>query len=151
MANKAFDDFKVGELFDGSYRRTMTEAELVAVVHLAGLRTALFIDEEWCRKNVPDGQRRFPGFLGIGVANAMCEDYVGHGHFGVRRLERVVFHGSFKPGDTLHAKGSVVQKDAGSHPDTGTVTFNIRLYNQAEQPVVEFEPVFTMPKRRGPS
>lgn len=102
------------------------------------------------REDRPDGQRRFPGFLGIGVANAMCEDYVGHGHFGVRRLERVVFHGSFKPGDTLHAKGSVVQKDAGSHPDTGTVTFNIRLYNQAEQPVVEFEPVFTMPKRRGP-
>jgi acyl dehydratase len=149
MANKTFEDFKVGEAFEGSYRRTMTEAELVTVVHLAGLRTPLFLDEEWCRTHVPDGRRRFPGFLGLGVANAMCEEYVGHGHAGVRRLDRVIFHGSVRPGDTVHARGSVVGKDSGSDPEKGTVTLNIRLYNQAEQLLLEFEPVFTMPRRRG--
>jgi len=147
MANKTFEDFEVGQTFEGTYRRTMTEAELVTVVHLAGLRTPLFTDEEWCKKNAPGGTRRFPGFLGIGVANSMCEEHAGSSHLGVRRLERVLFHGSFKPGDTLQAKGSVVKKDPGADPGKGTVTFNIRLYNQAEQLLLEFEPVFTMPKR----
>lgn len=98
---------------------------------------------------MPDGQRRFPGFLGIGIANGMCEEHVGHGHFGVRRLERVIFHGGVKPGDTLHARGSVVRTDAGTDPGKGAVTLNVRLYNQAEQLLLEFEPVFTLPKRSG--
>lgn len=149
MANKTFEDFRVGQTFEGTYRRTMTETELVTVVHLAGLRTPLFTDAEWCKQHVPDGQRRFPGFLGIGIANGMCEEHVGHGHFGVRRLERVIFHGSVKPGDTLHARGSVVGMDPGADPARGTVTLNVRLYNQAEQLLLEFEPVFTLPKRAG--
>jgi acyl dehydratase len=74
---------------------------------------------------------------------------VGSGHLGVRRLERVIFHGSFKPGDTLLARGSVVKVDPGTDPGKGAVTLNIRLSNQADQLLLEFEPVFTMPKRGG--
>ena len=147
MTEKYFEDFQIGEAFSGSHRRTMTEAELVTIVHLTGLRTPLFNDEEWCRAHVADGQRRFPGFTGIGIANAMCEHYIGDTHRGVTHLAKVIFHGSFKPGDTVHARGMVAAKGPGKDEHHGTVTLNVQLLNQADWLLLEFEPVFTMPKR----
>lgn len=144
---KYFEEFAVGASFEGSYRRTMTEAELVATVNISGLRFPLFNDAEWCRENVPGGVRRFPGFVTLGIANAMCEEHVGHGNLGVRVIERVNFHGSIKPGDTVHARAEVVRVDAGSDPAKGVVVMNVRLYNQNDEMMLEFLPVFTMKKR----
>ncbi len=144
---KYFEEFTVGASFEGSYRRTMTEAELVATVALSGLRFPLFSDAEWCKENIPGGERRFPGFVGLGIANAMCEEHVGHGNLGVRVIENVKFHGSIKPGDTIHARAEVMRVDPGSDPAKGLVVMNVRLYNQRDERMLEFLPVFTMKKR----
>ena len=147
MALKTYEDFSVGTTFQGTYRRTMTEAELVTIVHVAGLRQPLFVDEEWCRENTPGGKRRFPGFCGLGIANSMCEEHLGTGHFGAREIEHVTFHKSFAPGDTLHASVTVQRKDDNAGPKRGAIAFNVRLYNQKDELCLEFVPVFIYPKR----
>lgn len=148
--NRWFEDFTVGAVFPGSHRRTVTEAELVQTVALAGFRFPLFVDAEWCKENIPGGVRRFPGFVTLGIANGLCEDVLGHNHLGVRVIERVLFHGSMKPGDTMHARATVERKDAGNDATKGTVTFKVELFNHANEPILEFYPVFTIRKRGKP-
>ena len=131
MPGLYFEEFDVGQTFDHTIRRTVTEADNVWFSALTHNPAPLHIDAEYC-KNTEFGQRLVNSCLtlafmvGISVNDTTVGTTVANLGWDDVRFPAPLFHG-----DTLRIQTEVVEcRDSQSRPDNGIVVFEHRAYNQ---------------------
>ena len=132
-----FEDFVVGEVFT-TYRRTVTEADLVSFTQFAGLRLPIFVDDDWARRESPHGGRIAPGFLVCSVSAGMLESVLGANTIAGLAMDGFRFHAPVRPGDTLGSEVSVIAAKEASDGLRGVLTLGIRVINQHAVTVLEY-------------
>ena len=133
MPGLYFEEFTVGQTFDHTIRRTVTEADNVWFSALTHNPAPLHLDEEYCR-NTEFGQRLVNSCLtlafmvGISVNDTTVGTTVANLGWDEVRFPAPVFHG-----DTLRIETEVIEcRDSQSRPDNGIVVFEHRAYNQKD-------------------
>ena len=145
MAQKTFEEYLVGEVFD-SYGRTITEADLVNFTCFAGLKLPMFIDEEFSRKHSLYGTRVVPGLMTASIAAGMLEDILGKYTLAALGLDRFKFRAPVKIGDTLHARITVEDLKDVSDKNRGVISVKVEVVNQEGVVPCEFHGAFMMRK-----
>jgi 3-hydroxybutyryl-CoA dehydratase len=145
MAQKTFDSYEIGEVFE-SYSRTITEADIVNYTCLAGLKLPMFIDEEFSKKHSMFKTRVAPGLLTASIAAGMLEDILGKYTLAALGLDRFKFTAPVKAGDTLHTRITVEGKKLTSDGQRGVLTVRITVVNQKDETPLEFSGSFMMRK-----
>jgi acyl dehydratase len=135
--SRSFDDFQVGQVFQ-TYRRTLTEADLVNFTQFAGLRLPIFIDDEYARNESPHGSRIMPGFLTATVSSGMLETVLGPNTLAGLAMDEFRFKMPVRPGDTLGAEVTVEKKQPTSNPARGVLTVRVKVSNQHAEVVLEY-------------
>ncbi|WP_418319838.1 MaoC family dehydratase [Piscinibacter sakaiensis] len=146
MSNRSLDDLNTGDVFK-SYGRTITETDIVTFTGLAGLKLPIFINEEFAKKHTDFGGRICPGLLTASIAAGMMEEILGPATIAALELTDFKFTVPVRPGDTLRAEVTVVDKKNLSDGKRGVLYGCVRLYNQRAQQVFEFSEKLMM--RRG--
>jgi acyl dehydratase len=134
MAGLYFEEFSVGQVFQHSIRRTITEADNVLISTLTHNPAALHLDEEYCREHTEFGQRVVNSCLtlslmvGISVHDTTLGTTVANLGWDEVRFPAPLFHG-----DTIRVETEVLELRASrSRPDNGIVLFEHRAYNQRD-------------------
>ena len=135
MAGLYFEEFRVGQVFRHSMRRTLTEADNVFFSALTHNPAALHLDEEYCRQHTEFGTRVVNSALtlgmmvGISVGDTTLGTTVANLGWDEVRFPRPLFHG-----DTIRVETEVLElRDSKSRPDNGIVIFSHRAFNQKEE------------------
>ncbi len=132
-----FDDFKKGDQFE-SYRRTVTESDLITFTGLAGLKLPVFLDEDFARDESPYGRRIVPGFLTAALSAGMMESVLGPDLVAGLGMDAFQFHSPVRPGDTIRARFTVNQARPTRDRSRGVLTLHIEVLNQDTQCVLEY-------------
>lgn len=133
---RKFDDFTVGQVFV-TFRRTVTETDLVNFTQFAGLRLPIFIDEEAAARSTHGG-RIAPGFLTASISAGMLECVLGENTLAGLSMNDFRFNAAVRPGDTLGAEVTIENKKETSNPSRGIVSVRVRVLNQREDCVLEY-------------
>lgn len=135
MPGLYFEEFSVGQMFQHSIRRTVTEADNVFFTALTHNPAALHLDEEYCREHTEFGTRIVNScftlglMVGISVAETTLGTTVANLGWDEVRFPRPVFHG-----DTLRVESEVLElRESKSRPQNGIVIFAHRAYNQKKE------------------
>ena len=135
MPGLYFDELRVGQLFQHSIRRTITEADNVWFSALTHNPAYLHLDEEYCREHTEFGQRIVnSGFtlglmVGISVGDTTLGTAIANLGWDEVRFPKPVFHG-----DTLRIETEVIElRESKSRPNAGIVTFAHRAFNQRNE------------------
>jgi acyl dehydratase len=142
VPSRRFDDFAVGQVFN-TYRRTVTEADLVAFTQFAGLRLPIFLDEEHARRS-PHGGRIAPGFLTASVSAGMLESVLGEHTLAGLGMDAFRFKQPVRPGDTLGALVTVTAKKDTKDAARGILTVQVQVSNQNADVVLEYSTTVLM-------
>lgn len=142
-----FEDFTVGEVFE-TYRRTVTEADLVGFTQLAGLRLPVFIDEEWARRESAFGGRIVPGFLICTVSAGMLESVLGAKTIAGLSMDGFRFHAPVRPGDTLRCEVRIDDVKPTSDGKRGVLATGVKVLNQDNVAVLEYATRVLLKSRR---
>jgi len=145
MAQKTFDRYEIGEVFE-SYARTITEADIVNYTCFAGLKLPMFIDEEFSKKHSIFKTRVAPGLMTASLAAGMLEDILGKYTLAALGLDRFKFSAPVKAGDTIHSRITVEEKKDVSDKTRGVLTVRISVVNQDGVVPLEFWGSFMMRK-----
>lgn len=136
-----FEAFKVGQRFTTA-RRTLTEADIVNFAGLSGDYNALHTDAVHAAAT-PHGERVAHGLLVLAIASGLCTRLPV-----MRAMERTLlglvnlqvrWRRPTHIGDTLHVAVEVVDMQASSKPDRGTVVMRRSAINQNDETVMESE------------
>lgn len=141
-----FEEFVVGETWR-TYRRTVTEADLVSFTQLAGLRLPIFVDDDWAKRESPYGGRIVPGFLICTFAAGMLESVLGANTLAGLSMDAFTFKAPVRPGDTLGCEVTVDAAKEASDGKRGVLSLAVKVVNQAEAAVLEFKTRVLMNKR----
>lgn len=135
MPGLYFEEFSVGQMFQHSIRRTVTEADNVFFTALTHNPAALHLDEEYCREHTEFGTRIVNScftlglMVGISVAETTLGTTVANLGWDEVRFPRPVFHG-----DTLRVESEVLElRESKSRPQNGIVIFAHRAFNQRDE------------------
>lgn len=149
MPGLYFDEFTVGQTFEHSVRRTVTEMDNVMFSALTHNPAPLHIDEDYCKKNTEWGQRIVNSaftlglVVGVSVEDTTLGTTVGNLGFNEVRFPKPVFHG-----DTLRSRSTVVElRESKSRPDAGLVIFKHEGINQRDEVVAVILRVALMKKK----
>ncbi len=145
MNARTMDDFTVGETTD-THGRTVTEADIVNFTGMAGISLPVFIDDEFCRKHTPYGGRISPGLMTAAFAVGMMEGVLGANVIAALALDEFRFKAPVKPGDTIHARVSVLDKRDTSDGKRGVLKIGVAVINQRDEQVLGFQGTFLMRK-----
>lgn len=147
METKNWEDFKKRDEV-WSIRLTITEAHLTLWGHLTLDLYPLHMDESFASKTV-FGRRIAHGPLIFSLGAGMISSTGLYGDsviawLGVEnmRIPRPVFIG-----DTIRAKGSVLEKKETSKPDRGLMKVQYEIFNQNDEPVMAYDLVFLIRRR----
>lgn len=138
MAGLYFDQFSVGQTFQHTIRRTITEADNVWFSALTHNPAPLHIDAEYMKstefgKPIVNSCLTLGFMVGISVGDTTVGTTVANLGWDEVRFPHPLFHG-----DTIHVETEVLQmRESKSRPDNGIVTFAHRAYNQNDQLVGE--------------
>ena len=131
MPGLYFEEFEVGQTFDHSIRRTITETDNVLISTLSHNPAPLHLDAEYM-KNTEFGKPLVNSCLtlslmvGISVNDTTLGTTVANLGWDEVRFPRPVFHG-----DTLRIETEVIAlRESKSRPNQGIVTFLHRAFNQ---------------------
>ena len=134
MAGLFFEDFAVGDTFQHSIRRTITEADNVFFSALTHNPAALHLDAEYCRSTefgrpIVNSAFTLGLLVGISVHDTTLGTTVANLGWDEVRFPRPLF-----PGDTVRVETEVLETRASrSRPDNGIVVFAHRGYNQSDE------------------
>jgi len=133
-----FDQFNPGDRFV-SAGRTVTESDVSHFAGLSGDHNPLHTDAEFA-KSTPFGERVAHGMLvaaiGTGLGNQMglLEGTT------LALMEQVIrYKRAVKFGDTVHLELIVKEKKETSKPDRGVMIFDVPIFNQAGETVIEMQ------------
>ena len=132
MAGLYYEEFSVGQIFEHSIRRTITEADNVFFTAMTHNPAFLHLDEEYCREHTEFGQRIVNScytlglMVGITVGETTLGTTVANLGWDEVRFPKPLFHG-----DTIHVESEVLEmRQSKSRPNNGIVIFEHRAYNQ---------------------
>ena len=135
MPGLYFDEFTVGQQFEHSTRRTVTEMDNVLFSALTHNPAPLHIDEEYCKNHTEFGQRIVNSaftlglMVGVSVEDTTLGTTVGNLGWNEVRFPKPVFHG-----DTLRTRTTVDElRESKSRPDAGIVIFKHEAFNQRNE------------------
>src|SRR5579862_9614511 len=131
MAGLYYEQFTVGQRFDHTVRRTVTETDNLLFSALTMNPAALHLDAQYA-KTTPFGERIVNSVFTLGLLVGLSVYDTTYGTtLGNLGWEEVRFPRPVLIGDTLRAATSVVSKrESASRADSGIVTFEHRAYNQ---------------------
>lgn len=121
-----------------TYRRTVTESDLVAFIGFTGMRMPIFIDREYAEKEGPYGERICPGFLTASVAAGMLESVLGRNVLAGLGMDELRFLAPVRVGDTLRAVIEIREARLTREAGRGILRAHIGTLNQRNEPVLEF-------------
>ena len=133
MSGLYFEQFSVGQVFDHSLRRTITEADNVFFSTMTHNPAALHLDAEYM-KQTEFGKPLVNSLLTLGFLVGMT---VGDTTLGTTvanlGMDDVRFPAPLFPGDTIHVQTEVLEmRESNSRPDNGIVVFAHRAFNQRD-------------------
>jgi acyl dehydratase len=131
MAGVWFDELVVGQTFEHSIRRTVTETDNVLFTAMTHNPALLHLDEEYM-KGTEFGTRIVNScftlglMVGISVGETTLGTAVANLGWDEVRFPKPLFHG-----DTVNVVTEVIElRDSKSRPDAGIVTFFHKAFNQ---------------------
>ena len=138
MPGLFFEEFSVGQTFDHTIRRTITEADNVWFSTLTHNPAPLHIDAEYMKgtefgKPIVNSCLTLGFMVGISIGDTTVGTTVANLGWDEVRFPRPLFHG-----DTIHIQTEVLElRDSKSRPENGIVIFAHRAYNQHDELVGE--------------
>ena len=151
MPGLFYEEFTVGQTFDHSVRRTVTEMDNVMFSAMTHNPAPLHIDEEYCRNHTEFGQRIVNSaftlglMVGVSVEDTTLGTTVGNLGWNDVRFPKPVFHG-----DTLRVRTTIEElRESKSRPEAGIVIFRHEAFNQRDELVAICARVALMKKKTG--
>ncbi|MFQ5548240.1 MAG: MaoC family dehydratase [Woeseia sp.] len=138
MPGLYFEEFSVGQIFQHTIRRTITEADNVLFSALTHNSAPLHIDAEYMKgsefgKPIVNSCLTLAFMVGISVNDTTIGTTVANLGWDEVRFPRPLFHG-----DTIHVETEVLElRESKSRPDNGIVIFAHRAFNQDNDLVAE--------------
>ena len=118
-----FEDFKVGEIAEHRYTRTVTQMDNMLFSNMTLNPQPLHIDRHFCEQETEWGQPLMNSLFTLGLMIGMSEVKFPHPVF---------------EGDTLRATTEIISKrESKSRAGAGIVEFHHRAYNQDNKLVAE--------------
>lgn len=131
MAGLFYEEFSLGQKFQHSITRTITEADNVWFSALTHNPAPLHIDAEYMKqseygKPIVNSCLTLSFMVGISVGDTTLRTTVANLGWNDVRFPAPLFHG-----DTIRVETEVLElRDSKSRPDNGIVTFVHRAFNQ---------------------
>ncbi len=138
MPGLYFEEFSVGQKFEHTLRRTITEADNVWFSALTHNTAPLHLDAEYMKgsefgKPIVNSCLTLAFMVGISVSDTTVGTTVANLGWDEVRFPQPLF-----PGDTIHIQTEVLEvRDSKSRPDNGIVVFAHRAFNQNDELVGE--------------
>lgn len=138
MPGLYFEEFSVGQKFEHTIRRTITEADNVLFSALTHNAAPLHLDAEYMKnsefgKPIVNSCLTLAFMVGISVGDTTIGTTVANLGWDEVRFPKPLF-----PGDTIHIETEVLDvRESKSRPDNGIVTFAHRAFNQNDELVGE--------------
>ncbi len=138
MPGLFFDEFSVGQRFEHTIRRTITEADNVFFSALTHNPAPLHLDVEYMKDSefgrpIVNSCLTLAFMVGISIGDTTIGTTVANLGWDEVRFPRPLF-----PGDTIHIETEVLElRDSKSRPDNGIVVFAHRAFNQNDELVGE--------------
>ncbi len=143
-----YDDLVPGARFV-SYRRTVTESDIVGFTAFAGLRLPIFVDDEYARTEGPYGTRIAPGFLTASLSAGMMETVLGPDTLAGLGMDGFRFSVPVRPGDTLHARITILERRPARDATRGLVGLGIEMVNQRGEVALAYRTTVLVRRRDG--
>lgn len=134
MPGLYFEEFSVGQVFDHSIRRTITETDNVLITTLTHNPAALHLDAEYMKgtefgKPIVNSCLTLALMVGISVNDMTHGTTVANLGWDEVRFPKPLFHG-----DTIHVQSEVLDlRESKSRPNNGIAIFEHRTYNQHDE------------------
>lgn len=138
MPGLFYEEFSIGQKFEHSITRTITEADNVWFSALTHNPAPLHLDAEYMKgteygKPIVNSCLTLGFMVGISVGDTTVGTTVANLGWDEVRFPKPLFHG-----DTIHVESEVLEKrDSKSRPDNGIVIFAHRAFNQRDELVGE--------------
>jgi len=138
MAGLYYEEFTLGQKFQHSITRTITEADNVFFSALTHNPAPLHIDAEYMKgtefgKPIVNSCLTLSFMVGISIGDTTLRTTVANLGWNDVRFPAPLFHG-----DTIRIETEVLElRDSKSRPDNGIVTLAHRAFNQHDQLVGE--------------
>ena len=138
MPGLYFEEFTIGQKFDHSLHRTITESDNVWFSALTHNPQPLHLDAEFCKRTefgrpIVNSCLTLGFMVGISVADTTVGTTVANLGWDEVRFPKPLFHG-----DTIRVETEVLElRDSRSRPLNGIVVFLHRAFNQHEELVGE--------------
>lgn len=148
MSGLYFEEFRVGQIFDHSIRRTITEADNVLITTMTHNPSALHLDAEYMKgtefgKPIINSCLTLSFMVGISVGDTTHLTAVANLGWDEVRFPKPLFCG-----DTIRIETEVLElRDSKSRPDNGIVIFAHRAFNQDDELVGECKRTALMLRR----
>ena len=134
-----FEDFKVGEVVEHRYTRTVTQMDNMLFSNMTLNPQPLHIDRHFCEQETEWGQPLMNSLftLGLMIGIQVSDMTVGTTIANLGMTD-VKFPNPLFEGDTVHCQTRVVSKRASkSRPDAGIVQFHHQCFKQDDTLVAE--------------
>ena len=141
VGGKWFDDLEIGQIFQHSIRRTLTETDNILFTSLTHNPAQLHLDAEYCKNETEFGKVLINSYFTLGLVVGISVGDTTQGT-AVANLatDKVRFPKPLFPGDTIHVESEVLAlRESKSRPTQGIVTFEHRAYNQHNELVCSCE------------
>lgn len=147
MRGMYWEEWEIGAAFT-SPARTVTEADIVAFAGISGDYNPLHVNEEYC-KTTPFGGRIAHGPLVYAIAAGLIFQLHLYDDTLIAFLgfDSLKFTNPVKPGDTIHARITVLEKRETSRADRGVMKRRLQVVNQRGEVVQEGEQAFLLKRR----
>ncbi|MGZ8155968.1 MAG: MaoC/PaaZ C-terminal domain-containing protein [Burkholderiales bacterium] len=147
MRGMYWEEWEIGAEFE-SPARTVTEADIVQFAGLSGDYNPLHINEEYCKTTI-FGTRIAHGPLVYAIAAGLIFQLHLYDDTLIAFLgfEDLRFTKPVKPGDTIHARVKVLEKQETSKPDRGVMKRELQVINQRGEVVQEARQAFLLKRK----
>ena len=147
MRGMYWEEWEIGAEFE-SPARTVTEADIVQFAGLSGDYNPLHVNEEYC-KTTMFGGRIAHGPLVYAIAAGLLFQLHLYDDTLIAFLgfEDLRFTKPVKPGDTIHARVRVLEKQETSKTDRGVMKRQLQVINQRGEVVQEGRQAFLLKRK----
>ncbi len=147
MTGLYWEEWEIGAEFLTA-GRTVTEADIVAFAGISGDYNPLHIDEEFCKKT-PFGGRIAHGPLVYAIAAGLLFQLHLYDDTLIAFLgfDSLKFTKPVKPGDTIRARATVLEKRETSNPSRGVMKRRLEVLNQRGEVVQEGVQAFLLQRK----
>ena len=148
LGGKYYEDLNLGDEFI-TCGRVITDADIMLFGTFTGDWHPLHFNEDYAKKG-PFGKRIAHGFLSLTISVGMIQrmgwwDGTVLAFLG---LDNVKLTAPVFIGDTIYAKSIIKEKRETKSPDRGIVTQTVRIMNQDDKEVGNFDMTFMWARRK---